>query len=98
MRTVRMMTSQSSWILLLLLSFFLLFTNLSQAAPIEHSNAEVEAIEEDADPSSNDVEVLAEVPVEDGDELLNELVPARPNRRRIGRVRVIIIRIRRKKN
>ncbi|VDO01958.1 unnamed protein product [Rodentolepis nana] len=91
-----MMTGQTSWMLLVLLSFFLLSTNLSQAAPIEHANDEVKAIDKDAIPLSEDVEVLTKVPVEDGDELLNELVPARPTRRIIGRVRVIIIRIRKK--
>ncbi|VDO02812.1 unnamed protein product [Rodentolepis nana] len=91
-----MMTGQPRWMHLLLLSFVLLSTNLSQAGPIEHANAEVEAFDKDAVSLSHDVELLAEVPVEDGDELLNELVPARPTRRIIGRVRVIIIRIRKK--
>ncbi|VDO01205.1 unnamed protein product [Rodentolepis nana] len=82
--------------LLLLLSFFFLSTNLSQVALIKHANADAGAIDKDAVSLSHDVELLAKVPVEDGDELLNELVPARPTRRIIGRVRVIIIRIRKK--
>ncbi|VDL58483.1 unnamed protein product [Hymenolepis diminuta] len=94
------MTGEVGWMLSLLLLLFLASANISQAAPIDNSVVEEEAIEENADSStSKDVELIAEIPDEDDKELINELVAARPPRRGVKiqrRVRVVVIRIRKK--
>nr|CUU97786.1 hypothetical transcript [Hymenolepis microstoma] len=75
-----MMTGRASWILLLLVAHIFSSANPSQAAPIEDTNPQEGAIEEDADTSSSsskDVELTAEMPPVGDSALLNELTPAR---------------------
>ncbi|KAM3179859.1 hypothetical protein ACTXT7_017450, partial [Hymenolepis weldensis] len=84
------MTGKVGWMPSLLLLLFFTSATISQAAPIEFSDVEAEAIEENGDSSSKDIELIAEIPDEDGSELINDLIPARPPRRvvkRQGRIR-----------
>ncbi|KAM3171313.1 hypothetical protein ACTXT7_016861 [Hymenolepis weldensis] len=48
----------------------------SQADRFECSDAGAEDIRENVNSSSKDVELIAEIPDEDGSELINDLIPA----------------------
>ncbi|VDL57851.1 unnamed protein product [Hymenolepis diminuta] len=88
------MTGEVGWMLSLLLLLFLASANISQAASIENSDVE-EVIKENADSStSEDVELVAEIPDEDDKELIDELIPAkyvRPRGRKRRPYKIILL-------